>query len=131
MNIKNRMRFMAILGMLVGLLSVVAASRVLLGSMQPSYVVLPALVIYNLAMGVVSLVAGLGLYANRLWAGKLSSFIAAGHLIVLLTLTALYLAKHAVATESLGAMVFRSAVWLGIAVAAMKTNKAMFRQPQD
>jgi len=127
MNTKNRMRLIGILGMFVGLLSVVAASRVLLGSMQPSYIVLPALVIYNLAMGIVSLVAGIGLYANRLWAGKLASYIAAGHLIVLITLTAFYLTKNAVATESLGAMVFRSAVWLGIAVAAMKTNKAMSR----
>lgn len=102
-------------GLLVGVLAVLAGSRVLLGLSIPGYTVLRPLVVYNVLAGAVSIVAGLGLWTGRSWAPRLAAAIAAAHLIVLILLAGIAARGESVATESFGAMTFRSAVWLGIA----------------
>lgn len=64
------------IGLLVGALSAIAGVRVLAGS-DPGYVVLTWLVEYNVAAGVVGVVAGAGLWRRRGWAVRLAGTLAA------------------------------------------------------
>ncbi len=98
----------------IGLLSIVAGSRVLTGLDHPSYVVLTPLVWYNVAIGVVSVAAGIGLVIGRAWARPLATIIAAAHLVVLILVCAMWVSGRAVALDSLGAMAFRVAAWAAI-----------------
>jgi hypothetical protein len=54
-------RASALVGLLFGALSVVAGARVLTGIDRPDYVVLPWLVRYNVAAGIVGVVVGVGI----------------------------------------------------------------------
>ena len=101
-------------GLLVGGLSVLAGSRVLLGLSIPSYAVQRWLVLYNVFAGGISIIAGLGLWSRRYWAPRLAAVIAAVHMIVLIVLVGSSALGESVATESVGAMTFRSVAWLGI-----------------
>jgi len=60
-------RASALAGLLFGALSVVVGTRVLTGIDRPDYVVLPWLVRYNVAAGIVGVVVGVGLWTLRMW----------------------------------------------------------------
>lgn len=112
----------AILGIIVGFLSIMAGSKVLLGISSPNYVVLHWLVIYNISLGVVSVITGAGLWHLRPWAISLAGLIAASHAFVLAALIVFFLFGRTVAHQSLLAMAFRTTVWLGIFL-FVKTSK--------
>ncbi len=115
-------RAAAIAGLLVGLLSVFSGSAVLLGIKHPGYTTLDWLLIYNVSMGVVSIVAGVAIWSARSWAVRLANCIAAAHFVVLLILVAMYAVTTAVALQSVGAMTFRSAIWVAIVLIVRKAR---------
>lgn len=119
----TKRRLAGAVGVVVGLASVIAGSRVLLEISQPAYVVVPPLVIYNVVMGIVALLAGVGLWAKRAWATRLSIVIALAHIVVLGLLLLVKLMAESIAAESVGAMTFRSVVWSGIALTARMADK--------
>jgi hypothetical protein len=96
-----------------GLLTVVAGGRVLAGA-NPGYVVFRRLLLFNTAMGVVYLAAGI-LMLRSLERGR---FAAAAifllNLLVLGIIGYLYATGGAVAIDSIRAMTFRTGVWLVI-----------------
>ncbi len=100
--------------LVLGALSIVSGGAVLLGLKQPDYLVLLWLVWYNTAMGAVSVVAGWLLWQQHSRGECLAVVIASLHGTILLTLLVLYFAGSAVATQSIGAMGFRTFVWAGI-----------------
>lgn len=104
----------AILGIIVGLLSIMAGSKVLLGISSPNYIVLHWLVIYNISLGVVSVIAGAGLWRLRPWAISLAGLIAVSHGFVISLLIVFFMSGKSVAHQSILAMAFRTTVWLGI-----------------
>jgi len=104
----------AILGIIIGFLSIMAGSKVLLGISSPNYIVLHWLVIYNVSLGVVSVFAGAGLWRVRPWAISLAGLIAASHAFVLVVLIVFSISGKSVAHQSILAMLFRTTVWLGI-----------------
>jgi uncharacterized membrane protein (DUF2068 family) len=104
----------AILGIIVGFLSIMAGSKVLLGISSPNYIVLHWLVIYNVSLGVVSVIAGAGLWRLRPWAISMAGLIAASHAFVLAALIVFFLSGRPVAHQSVLAMLFRTTVWVGI-----------------
>lgn len=104
----------ATLGIIIGFLSIMAGSKVLLGISSPNYIVLHWLVIYNVSLGVVSVFAGAGLWRLRPWAISLAGLIALSHGFVLALLIVFFISGKAVAHQSILAMVFRTTVWLGI-----------------
>jgi hypothetical protein len=65
-------------------------------------------------MGLVSLAAGHGLWRERGWAEKLSGMILACHAAVFLSLVGMHLLGMTVAVNSIGAMLFRTVIWIGI-----------------
>jgi hypothetical protein len=117
-------RFPAILGIIVGFLSIMAGSKVLLGISSPDYIVLHWLVTYNVSLGVVSLIAGAGLWGLRPWAISLAGLIAFSHALVLAVLIIFFISGKSVAHQSVLAMLFRTTVWLGIFLVG-KSSKAV------
>jgi hypothetical protein len=114
MTYRNKHRLAALLALVIGLLTIIEGGVVLLGIETKPYPVLPWLLRYNVAMGFVSLAAGHGLWRERGWAGMLSRIILAGHGLVLLTLLVMHLLGMTVAVNSIIAMLFRTAIWIGI-----------------
>lgn len=113
-------RTFAGVGVMFGALSVVAGGRVLTGIERPDYIVLPWLVIYNVAAGLVAVVAGIGLWLFRRWAIGLAWTLGAAHTVVLMVLIASRSAGRSVATDSVLAMALRAVVWVSIALVAAK-----------
>ncbi|MEK6745219.1 MAG: hypothetical protein AABZ15_16510 [Nitrospirota bacterium] len=110
----SRHRIASLLALIIGLLTVVEGGIVLLGLETKPYPVLPWLLRYNVAMGFVSLAAGHGLWREQGWAGKLSRIVLACHGLVFLSLACMHLLGKTVAVQSIGAMLFRTAIWTGI-----------------
>lgn len=109
-------RAAAVAGFLFSALTVAAGSRVLAGIDRPDYVVLPWLVIYNVAAGIVGVVVAPGLWKPRPWAVQFARALASAHGAVFAVLVARWVAGSAVANTSLMAMLLRTLVWVAIAL---------------
>jgi hypothetical protein len=101
----------AAVAVLFGLATLFAGGRVLLGS-DPGYEVFRPLLLYNTAMGVAYLAAGV-----TVWRSVNVSRYAAGaifllNLLVLVGILVLYRSGGVVAVDSLRAMTLRTVVWL-------------------
>lgn len=118
---QNKHRLAALLALAIGLLTIVEGGAVLLGYEAKPYAVLPWLLRYNVAMGFVSLGAGHGLWRGQRWAETLSRIIRTCHAVVLLWLVGMDMLGMIVAVQSIGAMLFRTAVWIGILMLIKKS----------
>ena len=105
------------IAILFGVATLFAGSRVLLGS-DPGYEVFRPLLVYNTAMGVAYLAAGIAIWrsvnAGRYAAGAIFLL----NLLVLVGIVVLYRSGGAVAVDSLRAMTLRTVVWLALFIAA-------------
>ena len=113
----------AVAGGVFGAVSVAAGARVLAGLDIPGYVVLPWLVRYNVAAGAAGAIVAVGLWHGAAWARRGAAVLAVAHAMVLLALIAARAAGGSVATDSLGAMALRTAVWTGIALTARMAGR--------
>lgn len=104
----------SILAILIGLLSVREGGAVLLGVTIPDFPVLTWLVWYNVALGCVSVAAGIGMWIRRYWSRTLALNILAFHAVVFAGLFALYQFGQSVAHRSIFAMMFRTFAWIVI-----------------
>lgn len=107
----------AILALLIGIMSVISGSMVLLDYNIPDYNVLSWLVIYNVILGGISIIAAIFIWKNNKSARKIIVAILISHLLVFLYL---YFISQQVALESIKAMVFRVSVWTVIFVLTYK-----------
>jgi hypothetical protein len=107
-------RVASILAIVIGLLSVREGGSVLLGLTIPAYSVLPWLVWYNVVMGAVSVVAGVGMWNRGAWSISLGLNILTFHGIVFLGLLGLRQYGQDVARISIVAMLFRTLTWIVI-----------------
>lgn len=98
----------AILALLIGIMSIISGSMVLLNYNIPSYNVLNWLVIYNVILGGISIVAAILIWKNNKYARKTILAILISHLLVFLSL---YFLSQEAALESIKAMGFRISVW--------------------
>ena len=103
----------AILALFIGIMSVFAGSKVLLGIDTKDYTILTWLVIYNVIMGAVSLYAAFLIWKSDYRANNMITIILVLHLLVLLYLN--FISENA-AHESKMAMVFRTVIWLVITI---------------
>jgi len=122
MTILTKHRMAAILGIIVGVLTIIAGSKVLLGISSPNYSILRWLVIYNVSLGAISLITGIGLWNHRSWAILLSGVITAFHCFIFIILIVMFILGKTVAFQSILAMLFRTTAWLGIFVVARKNR---------
>ncbi len=110
---KTTRSVLTFVAVLFGLVTIVAGTRVLLGS-DPGYIVFRPLLIYNIVMGIVYIAAGIIAWRNF----KLGMYIAAAifvlNLVVLITIYILYTEGVPIAVDSLRAMSFRTIIWLAL-----------------
>lgn len=107
----------AAVAVLFGVVTIVAGGRVLLGS-DPGYTVFRPLLIYNTAMGIAYVAAGIVIWRSLGWGRYAAGAIFLLNLVVLLGIIVLYRSGRAVAVESLRAMTLRTVVWLVLFAAA-------------
>ena len=118
-----RFRIAGSIGIVLGAIAIFAGSSVLLALKQPDYQVLRWLVIYNIVAGVVSALVGGAIVGLRPWATRAAVLMTSAHVLVLLILIGLRAAASPVANQSIGAMTFRSTVWLVITLLAWKLGR--------
>jgi hypothetical protein len=94
-----------------GLATLVSGGRVLTGA-DPGYVVFRPLLIFNTAMGVAYLAAGIITLRSLERGKRAAATIFLLNLLVLGAIGYLYVARSAVAIDSIRAMTFRTGVWL-------------------
>ncbi len=102
---------LALAAALFGLATIIAGSRVLTGS-DPGYIVFRPLLIYNTAMGIAYVAAGVVAWRNLDRGKYAAATIFVLNLLVLGATGYLYAAGNAVAIDSLRAMIFRTVAWL-------------------
>ncbi|MCW8906737.1 MAG: hypothetical protein OQL28_05780 [Sedimenticola sp.] len=103
----------AVLAVLFGLVTIVAGSRVLMGS-DPGYFVYRPLLIYNTGMGIAYVVAGIIAFRNVRQGMYAAAAIFALNLAVLAAIYYLYSEGGQIAVDSLRAMTLRTVVWLAL-----------------
>jgi hypothetical protein len=121
---RNRHRIAAVLALIIGLLSIKEGGSVLLGLSTKTYHVLPWLVAYNVALGLVSVGAGIGLWTQRGWGSMLAAVILMLNGLVFLTVFLLFEFGKGAAFQSVMAMFFRTVVWLAIYSLVLWKNRA-------
>ena len=117
----------AILALFIGVMSIFAGSKVLLGVDTKDYHILTWLITYNVVMGVVSLYASFLIWKTNYRANNLITIILTLHFVVFLYLN--FISKSA-AQESKMAMVFRTVIWLIIAVMYIQIPRLLNKKSQ-
>jgi len=111
MNILKKIA--AILALLIGVLSVFAGSKVLFGIDSKDYNVLIWLVSYNVFFGFISIITAYFIWKGLTKGKNLTLFILTMHFMVFIYLN--FISKT-VAIESIKAMIFRTGIWIIIAL---------------
>lgn len=101
----------AAIAVLFGLATLFAGGRVLLGS-DPGYEVFRPLLLYNTAMGVAYLAAGVTVWRSVMAGRYAAGAIVLLNLLVLMGILVVFRSGGAVAVDSLRAMTLRTVVWL-------------------
>ena len=112
------LKILASIASLIGLMSVVTGIRVLTNTFDPGYITFPALITYNVIMGLISIMAGYLIWKNNKGAIRLSVYILIGHISVLLSLLTVF--NDIVAEQSIKVMLFRSVIWVVIIMIVSK-----------
>lgn len=82
----------------------------MLGLFDPGYQYFTALLVYNITMGIVSILAGYYIWKQRNAALYLAYFITGAHIIVFQLLKTVF--SDVISYQSVNAMTFRSAAWI-------------------
>ena len=120
MNISKKIA--ASLAALIGLITIFAGSKVLLGIDTKDYNILTWLVVYNVVMGIVSLFAAYMMWKNNYRANNIITFILTLHFLIFLYLRFF---SDTAAHESQMAMLFRSVVWVVISILYIQVPRMM------
>ena len=115
----------ALLALFLGIMSTFAGTSVLLGAESKDYNVLQWLVIYNVVLGVISIVTAFLIWKNLSISKKLILVILGMHFSIFLYLKFI---SETVAVESIQAMVFRVSVWVVIAMLTIVIPKYFYKK---
>lgn len=120
-NIRKSYKIAAsVLAFFIGLMSVFAGSKVLLGIDVKDYDILVWLVSYNVVFGTISIFTAYLIWQETSKSKILSLFILASHFSVFIYLKFL---SGAAASESVKAMIFRISIWVLIVALIVLTPK--------
>jgi hypothetical protein len=111
---KKKDRVAAILAVMFGLLAIRQGGGILLGVTTAGDDVLTWLLWYKVVLGLVSVIAGIGMWMEREWSITLAVNILVFHGIVFLGLIGMYEFGQAVAMTSLFGMMFTTFGWIVI-----------------
>lgn len=117
----SKHKIAAALVLFIGTMSVIAGSSVLLGISTPEYNVLQWLVVYNVAAGILSIVVSILIWQKHPIMRSFSVMILTAHALVLILLITIF--SDVSAADSMKAMLFRTVIWIAIAILVFKTSK--------
>jgi len=103
----------SIIALIVGVMSIYAGSKVLLGIDFKNYNVLVWLVSYNVIFGFISVAVSYLIWSNNKKATMLILFVLSMHFAVFLYLKFI---STTAASESINAMIFRTTIWIIIVI---------------
>ena len=115
-SIKILPKIAAVIAGFIGIMSIFAGSKVVLGIDTKPYTVLLGLVVYNVVMGFVSIAVTIRIWNVRKKSKNGILFILVMHLLVFIYLKFVYVD---VASESISAMIFRISSWIVISLLAI------------
>ena len=104
-------KYLSFVGVVFGIVTIISGGSVLLGS-NPGYVVFLPLVIFNTTMGFAYIVPWILTRKNPLYSKTIAGYIFLLNSVSLISIVYLYLGGTDIAHKSLGAMSFRTIVWL-------------------
>ena len=113
---KTTLIIATILAILIGILSVISGSMVLLGLRSVDYRVLDWLVVYNVSLGIISILVAYQIGKQHIRSKLMIMTILLLHFLVLVYL---YFFNDMVADESIKAMAFRVGIWVAILILAL------------
>lgn len=109
-----KLRIAAAVAVVFGILTVVSGGRALFGGADMGAVV-PFVLWFNFLAGFIYVIAGLGLWAGRPWAGRLSLAVLVATALVFVGFGVHVARGGAYEMRTVGAMSVRTAVWAAIA----------------
>jgi len=115
----------AVLALFIGIMSVFAGSKVLLGIDTKDYNVLTWLVSYNVVFGVLSIFAAYLIWKAKEKSKNLTLFILTMHFLIFIYLKFF---SNTVASESIKAMIFRTSIWILIVVLSIIIPKYLINK---
>ena len=104
-------RFLSLIGIVFGIVTIISGGSVLSGA-SPGYVVFLPLVVFNTLMGFAYILTGIVAWRNPVRSKTMAGIIFLFNLGALVTISYLYWMGSDIADQSLGAILFRSIVWL-------------------
>jgi hypothetical protein len=113
----------ALVAILFGIITIIVGGKTLFGSMEERAAAghfVPFVLWFNFFAGFAYITAGIGLFWWKRWAAALSAVIAVATVLVFLAFGGHILLGGAFEMRTVGAMIIRSAVWLGIAAVACR-----------
>jgi hypothetical protein len=124
---ENRiLKWLALAGLIFGLVTIVSGGRALFGSPEARAAVgqaVPFVLWFNFLAGFVYVVAGAGLLWRRAWAAHVAVFIAVSTLLVFGAFAVHLLGGGAFEARTVGAMIVRSSFWIAVAIVARRALK--------
>ncbi len=115
----------ALLALFIGAMSVFAGTSVLLGATTKDYNVLQWLVIYNVVVGIISIIVAYLIWKDMQISKKLILFILGLHFLIFIYLNFL---SETVAFESIKAMLFRTIIWIVIVILSILIPKYLHKK---
>lgn len=116
-------KIVAVLAAIMGIMPTITGSRVLLGMFDPGYQYFTTLIVYNIILGIISVIAGIFIWQGKSKALLLSFIITVSHIIVLLLLLTIF--NDIIADKSINAMTVRSVIWIVFSVIVWKGNSVL------
>ncbi|MEN8249734.1 MAG: hypothetical protein ABFS32_12435 [Bacteroidota bacterium] len=117
----SKHKIAAVLALFIGIMSVFAGLRVLLGISTPDYSILQWLVQYNVVVGAISIIVTFLIWTKNYLSKAAALIIFVAHSIVLVLLVSVF--NEVAAVESMKAMGFRTTIWIIIVILNFKTFK--------
>lgn len=115
---------LALVATIFGIVTIIVGGKTLFGGAEERATagnIVPFVLWFNFVAGFAYVIAGVGLFLWKRWAAQLSAAIAAATIAVFIAFGIHIILGGAFELRTVGAMIFRSAVWIVIAVSACRT----------
>lgn len=115
---------LAVVATIFGIVTVIVGGKTLFGGAEERAAagnIVSFVLWFNFGAGIAYVIAGVGLFLWKRWAAQLSAAIAAATIAVFIVFGIHIILGGAFELRTVGAMIIRSAVWIGIAASACRT----------
>jgi hypothetical protein len=127
MKFERILKWLAIVAIAFGVLTVFSGGRALFGGMEARAElgnVVPFVLWFNFIAGFVYVLAGVALLRTKRWAAAVALLLAVATVLVFLAFAVHIVAGGAFEARTVGALSLRSLFWIAVALVAMRAMKA-------